>query len=118
MFLSLFLARYANLLAQKVVAVSGKSSTFAALLQRRGFMKYVFDRQFGRLYERAGLDVRELLMGVHLPEDLFGRRDVMLSKEEYFRLMATAGRMAPEGAALRIATEDGIETFSPPIFAA
>ena len=81
-------------------------------------MKYVFDRQFGRLFERAGMDVRELLIGAHLPEDLFGRRDVMLSKEEYYRLMATAGRMAPEGAALRIATEEGIETFSPPIFAA
>ena len=78
----------------------------------------IFDRQFGRLFERAGLDVRELLMGAHLPEDLFGRRDVLLSKEEYYRLMATAGRMAPEGAALRIATEEGIETFSPPIFAA
>lgn len=81
-------------------------------------MKYVFDRQFGRLFERAGLDVRELLMNAHLPEDLFGRRDAMLSKEEYFRLMATVGRMAPEGTALRIATEEGIETFSPPIFAA
>ena len=112
------LAHFANLLAQEAVAVSGKCSTFAALLQRRGFLKYVFDRQFGRLFERAGMDVRELLMGAHLPEDLFGRRDVMLSKEEYYRLMATAGRMAPDGAALRIATEEGIETFSPPIFAA
>ena len=81
-------------------------------------MKYVFDRQFGRLFERAGIDIRELLMGAHLPEDLFGRRNVMLSKEEYYRLMETAGRMAPEGVALRIATEEGIETFSPPIFAA
>ena len=81
-------------------------------------MKYVFDRQFGRLFERAGIDIRELLMGAHLPEDLFGRRNVMLSKEEYYQLMATAGRMAPDGAALRIATEEGIETFSPPIFAA
>ena len=81
-------------------------------------MKYVFNRQFGRLFERVGMDVRELLIGAHLPEDLFGRRDIVLSKEEYYGLMEMAGRMAPEGAALRIATEEGIETFSPPIFAA
>ena len=54
-------------------------------------MKYVFDRQFGRLFERAGLDVRALLMGARLPEDLFGRRDVMLSKEEYYQLTGDDG---------------------------
>lgn len=91
-------------------------------------MKYVFDRQFGRLFERAGMDVRRVLIEAHQPEDLFSRRErlrvgasagmIMLSKAEYFSLIESAGRQAAEGAALRIATEEGIETFSPPIFAA
>ena len=81
-------------------------------------MKYVFDRQFGKLFERASMDVRRVLMEAHQPEDLFGRREILLSKEEYFALMESAGRQAVEGSALRIATEEGIETFSPPIFAA
>ena len=81
-------------------------------------MKYVFDRQFGRLIERVGMDVRRLLIEAHLPEDLFSRKDILLSKETYFGLIASAGQQAVEGSALRIATEEGIETFSPPIFAA
>ena len=81
-------------------------------------MKYVFDRQFGRLFERAGMDVRRVLIEAHQPEDLFSRREIMLSKAEFFSLIESAGRQAAEGAALRITTEEGIETFSPPIFAA
>ena len=81
-------------------------------------MKYVFDRHFGRLFEIAGMDVRKILMEAHQPEDLFSRREILLTKEEYFTLMACAGRQANVDAVLRIATEEGIETFSPPIFAA
>ena len=81
-------------------------------------MKYVFDRQLGRLFERAGIDVRRLLMEAHQPEDLFSRREILLSKEEYYKLMECAGHQAVEGTSLRIATEEVIETFSPPIFAA
>lgn len=81
-------------------------------------MKYVFDRQFGILFERAGMDVRRILMDAHQPEDLFGRKEIMLSKAEYFSLIESAGRQATEGSALLIATEEGIETFSPTIFAA
>lgn len=81
-------------------------------------MKFVFDRHFGRLFERAGMDIRSMLMETHLPEDLFSRREILLSKEEYLALMESAGRMAKEDSVLQIATEEGIETFSPPIFAA
>ena len=94
-----------------MLVVSEKSCTFVA-------MKYVFDRQFGRLFGHAGMDVRRILMEAHQPEDLFSRKEILLTKEEYFSLIESAGRQATEGAALRIATEEGIETFSPPIFAA
>ena len=81
-------------------------------------MKYVFDRQLGKLFDQAGMDVRRLLMEAHQPEDLFSRKEILLSKEEYFALIESAGRQAEEDSVLRIATTEGIETFSPPIFAA
>ena len=81
-------------------------------------MKYVFDRHFGQLFERASIDVRRLLMEAHQPEDLFGRREILLTKEEYYKLMECAGHQAVKGTTLRVATEERIETFSPPIFAA
>ena len=81
-------------------------------------MKYVFDRHFGRLFEIAGMNVRRLLIEAHQPKDLFSRREILLSKEEYYKLMECAGHQVVEGTTLRVATEERIETFSPPIFAA
>ena len=81
-------------------------------------MKYVFYRQLGRLFEAAGMDIGLLLRLSHLPEDLLGRRDILLSEEEYGTLMEQAGRMAKAGDVVRIATAEGIESFSPPVFAA
>ena len=42
----------------------------------------------------------------------------MLTEEEYFRLMEQAGLMTKGDEVIRIATNEGIETFSPPVFAA
>ena len=81
-------------------------------------MKYVFYRQLGRLFESVGINIGELLRASSLPEDLLSRREIMLTKEEYFRLMEQAGRMATGDEVIRIATNEGIETFSPPVFAA
>ncbi|MBQ7421385.1 MAG: helix-turn-helix domain-containing protein [Prevotella sp.] len=81
-------------------------------------MKYVFDRQFGKVLESAGIDVCELLRGAHLPEDLLSRREILLAKEEYFSLMESAGRQATGETAIRVATGNGIEFASPPVFAA
>ena len=81
-------------------------------------MKYVFYRQLGRLFESVGINIGELLRASHQPEDLLSRREIMLTEEEYFRLMEQAGRMATGDEVIRIATNDGIETFSPPVFAA
>ena len=60
----------------------------------------------------------ELLRASHLPEDLLSRREIMLTEEEYFRLMEQAGLMTKGDEVIRIATNEGIETFSPPVFAA
>ena len=81
-------------------------------------MKYVFYRQLGRLFESVGINIGELLRASHLPEDLLSRREIMLTEEEYFRLMEQAGLMTKGDEVIRIATNEGIETFSPPVFAA
>ena len=81
-------------------------------------MKYVFYRQLGRLFEAAGMDIAMLLRLSRLPEDLLSRRDIMLTEEEYCRLMEQAGRTAKDGDVIRIATSEGIEAFSPLVFAA
>lgn len=81
-------------------------------------MKYVFYRQLGRLFESVGINIGELLRASHLPEDLLSRREIMLTEEEYFRLMEQVGLMTKGDEVIRIATNDGIETFSPPVFAA
>lgn len=61
----------------------------------------------GRAFASAGL-----------PEDFLSRREPMVTKEEIFALMESVGRQAAPGASLLVGTGDGIETFSPPIFAA
>ncbi len=81
-------------------------------------MKYVFYRQLGRLFESVGINIGELLRASILPEDLLSRREIMLTEEEYFRLMEQVGLMTKGDEVIRIATNDGIETFSPPVFAA
>ena len=81
-------------------------------------MKYVFYRQLGQLFRSAGMNTGELLRAARLPEDLFSRRDILLTEAEYYRLMEQAGRMAKDGDVITIATADGIEAFSPPVFAA
>lgn len=81
-------------------------------------MKYVFYRQLGRLFESTGINISELLRASHLPDDLLSRREIMLTEEEYFRLMEQADLMSKGDEVIRIATNEGIETFSPPVFAA
>lgn len=81
-------------------------------------MKYIFYRQLGRLFETVGLNISELLRASHLPEDLLSRREILLTEEEYFRLMEQVGLRTKGDEVIRIATNEGIETFSPPVFAA
>lgn len=82
--------------------------------------RYSFDRKFADVFRRAGIDLGDLLRRSQLPEDLFGRCDILLTRTEYFRLVETLGRMEKDipGLAERIAVDGRIETFAPPIFAA
>lgn len=54
-----------------------------------------------------------------LPEDLFARQTPSLTAEEYFRFMGAIDALSPDEQTLIVlAAAEGIEAFSPPIFAA
>ena len=54
-----------------------------------------------------------------LPEDLFARQTPSLTAEEYFRFMGAIDALSlDEQTLIRLAASEGIEAFSPPIFAA
>lgn len=66
-----------------------------------------------------GFSLDEVLKKAALPEDLFARQTPSLTAEEYFRFMEAIDALSPdEQAPVHLAASDGIEAFSPPIFAA
>lgn len=80
---------------------------------------YLLDAQLPQLLATAGIDAGEALRLAQLPEDLFSRAEPVLTGAEYLRLLDAVGELTPaEGFAVTLATADGIEQFSPPIFAA
>lgn len=80
---------------------------------------FIIGGRYSSLLSSVGLPVREILIRSELPEDLFSRKNIRLTQEEYFRFMESIGEiMADESKLIKIATAEGIETFSPPIFAA
>ena len=66
-----------------------------------------------------GFSMDEVLKKAMLPEDLFARQTPSLTAEEYFRFMGAIDALSPdEQTLIRLAASEGIEAFSPPIFAA
>ena len=81
--------------------------------------RFIIDGRYSSLLLSVGLPLREVLIKSGLPEDLFSRKNIRLTRDEYFHFMESIGEMIPgEGKLIKIATAEGIETFSPPIFAA
>ena len=80
---------------------------------------YILDAQFSQLFTAFGINPGEVLRKAGLAEDLFSRATPALSGSDYLALMDAVGQLAPsEDFAIRLATSDGVERFSPPIFAA
>ena len=81
--------------------------------------RFIIDGRYSSLLLSVGLPLREILIKSGLPEDLFSRKNIRLTQDEYFHFMESIGEMIPdEGKLIKIATAEGIETFSPHIFAA
>ncbi len=80
---------------------------------------FLIDKNYGAYLENMGLSVEEVLKKAMLPEDLFARQSPSLTAQEYFRFMQAIDTLSiDEQTPIRLAASEGIETFSPPIFAA
>lgn len=80
---------------------------------------FLIDKNYGEYLSAMGFSVDEVLKKAMLPEDLFARQTPSLTAEEYFRFMQAIDVLSPdEQTPIRLAVSDGIEAFSPPIFAA
>ena len=80
---------------------------------------FLIDKNYGTYLSGMGFSIDEVLKKAMLPEDLFARQTPSLTAEEYFRFMGAIDVLAPdEQTPIRLAASEGIEAFSPPIFAA
>ncbi len=81
--------------------------------------RFILDGRYDQLLGAHGIDAREALRKARLPEDIFSHRNPTMTPEGYYAFMEAVGRLCPsEEAALALATGEGLEQFSPPIFAA
>lgn len=79
---------------------------------------FLIDKNYGTYLSGMGFSMDEVLKKAMLPEDLFARQTPSLTAEEYFRFMGAIDALSPdEQTLIRLAASEGIEAFSPPIFA-
>lgn len=80
---------------------------------------FLIDKNYGTYLSGTGFSMDEVLKKAMLPEDLFARQTPSLTTEEYFRFMGAIDVLSTdEQTPIRLAASEGIEAFSPPIFAA
>lgn len=80
---------------------------------------FLIDKNYDTYLSGMGFSMDEVLKKAMLPEDLFARQTPSLTAEEYFRFMGAIDALSPdEQTLIRLAASEGIEAFSPPIFAA
>lgn len=81
--------------------------------------KYIIDGQYSELLAHHGIDIEAVVKKAQLPEDIFSHESITLSEEQYYGFLDAVSQMSDDDAfAIRLATSDRIESFSPPIFAA
>ena len=81
--------------------------------------RFLIDANYGAYLEKMGMSKEEVLKKAMLPEDFFARQNPSLTTEAYFRFMRVIDQLSPDAQTpIRMAVSDGIEAFSPPIFAA
>ena len=80
---------------------------------------FIVDGNYKDLLLGYGIDLREFLRKLSLPEDLFNQKLIHLKEEEYYRFVQMMGEyIGGEPAMIKLASSEQIETFSPPLFAA
>lgn len=80
--------------------------------------RYILDREYPRVLQAFGISAEEALRRADVPEDTFARETPTMTAGDYFAFMEAVGELAPgEDSAIKMASTQGIEQFSPPIFA-
>lgn len=80
---------------------------------------FIVDGNYKDLLLGYGIDLREFLRKLSLPEDLFNQKPIHLKEEEYYRFVQMMGEyIGGEPAMIKLASSEQIETFSPHLFAA
>lgn len=79
---------------------------------------FILDGRYDQLLGAYNIDAREALRKAQLPEDIFSHRNPTMTAEGYYAFMEAVGKLcSSEETALALATGEGLEQFSPPIFA-
>lgn len=79
---------------------------------------FLVDGQYKTLLKASWIDVGEVLKKAELPEDILNHSSITMTEAQYYRFLAAIdGASGQPDLAIKLATTDRIESFSPPIFA-
>lgn len=80
---------------------------------------FLIDGRYDDLLRHYGLDPQAVLRQAELPADTLNHDPISMKEEQYYRFMQAIDELkTTDDLAVKMATADQIETFSPPIFAA
>lgn len=81
--------------------------------------KFVIDGRYAQLFEEYGLDLKEILTEVGLAPETFTKERPLVAESDYYHLMELIEhKLSDPLLPVKMATQEKIEQFSPPIFAA
>ena len=81
--------------------------------------RFLLDGRYSMILRAFGMEPSEVLKKAGLPVNVLNQEHPAMTIDEYFRFMRVIEEVMPDDTVpVRMAAFDGIETFSPPIFAA
>lgn len=79
---------------------------------------FIIDGRYEDLLRYFELDPAAVLKKAQLPEDIFRHRMITMKEEEYYRFLDAVSQLSEDPELpVKVATQNQIESFSPPIFA-
>lgn len=80
---------------------------------------FIIDGRYEDLLRYYGLDPHAVLRRAELPADILNHDPINMKEDQYYRFVQAIDDLKPyDDLAVKMASADQIETFSPPIFAA
>ena len=80
--------------------------------------RFILDGRYGDLLKFHNISLESVLKKAELPGDAFAHRTPTMTEEQYFRFMEAVGSLSNGSeTAIKLASTNKIENFSPPLFA-